>query len=124
MRLKFAFLTGRRGMRLVAVVELVSPGNKDRAEHRQAFVTKCAAYLQEQVNVILVDVVPSRHTNLHRELLQMLARKLQVADNDDLYCVTYHNRKSQEKWHLDFVPYRLTVEESLPTVPLCAGWEI
>src|SRR5262249_45528454 len=41
-------LDEQRGMRLVAVVELVSPGNKDRAEHRQAFVTKCAAYLQEQ----------------------------------------------------------------------------
>src|SRR5262249_50659003 len=47
----------RRGMRLVAVVEMVSPANKDRAEHRHAFVAKCAAYLQEQVGVVVVDVI-------------------------------------------------------------------
>ena len=63
-------------MRLVAVVELVSPGNKDRPEHRQAFVTKCAAYLQEQVNIVMVDVVTTRHANLHRELLATIARVL------------------------------------------------
>jgi hypothetical protein len=41
----------KRGRRLVAAVEIVSPGNKDRPEHRQAFVAKCAALLQEQVSV-------------------------------------------------------------------------
>src|SRR5262245_8103531 len=30
----------RRGRRLVAAVELVSPANKDRPEHRRAFVAK------------------------------------------------------------------------------------
>ena len=39
----------RRGRRLVAAVELVSPANKDRPEHRRAFVAKCAGLLQEQV---------------------------------------------------------------------------
>jgi hypothetical protein len=29
----------------VAAIELVSPDNKDRADTRQAFVAKCAAYL-------------------------------------------------------------------------------
>jgi Protein of unknown function (DUF4058) len=108
----------RRGMRLVAVVELVSPANKDRPEHRQAFVTKCAAYLQEQVNVVLVDVVTTRHANLHRELLTMLAPATSSADDADLYCVTYRNRKSQDKWHLDFLPYTLVLGSPLPTVPL------
>jgi len=32
-----------RGRELVAAVEIVSPGNKDRPENRRAFVTKCAA---------------------------------------------------------------------------------
>ena len=62
-----------RGMRLVAVVELVSPWNKDRPENRHAFATKCAAHLQEQVNVVMVDVVTTRHASLHRELLTMIA---------------------------------------------------
>src|SRR5215467_7237137 len=30
------------GLTLVAVIELVSPGNKDRAAERRAFTTKCA----------------------------------------------------------------------------------
>src|SRR5689334_15540070 len=34
------------GNRLVAVVELVSPSNKDRPEARACFAGKCAAYLQ------------------------------------------------------------------------------
>lgn len=37
----------RRGRRLVAAVEIVSPSNKDRPEHRRAFVVKCAALLLE-----------------------------------------------------------------------------
>src|SRR5438105_15541063 len=32
----------QRGARLVAAIELVSPANKDRPEHRRAFVLKCA----------------------------------------------------------------------------------
>jgi hypothetical protein len=34
------------GPTLVAALELVSPGNKDRSESRRAFAAKCAAYLQ------------------------------------------------------------------------------
>ena len=48
-----------RDQRLVAAIELVSPANKDRPEHRQAFVGKCAALLQNQVSVTIVDVVTS-----------------------------------------------------------------
>jgi hypothetical protein len=107
----------RSGMRLVATIELVSPGNKDRADHRQAFVTKCAAYLQEQVNVVIVDMVTSRHANLHRELLTQLGQTANGGD-DDIYCVAYRNRKEQRKWRLDFWPFALTMASPLPTAPL------
>jgi hypothetical protein len=36
----------RRGTRLVAAVELVSPRNKDRPESRRVFAVKCASYLE------------------------------------------------------------------------------
>jgi hypothetical protein len=49
-----------RARMLVAVIELISPRNKDRAESRKAFATKCAAYLQAGVSVCLVDVVTTR----------------------------------------------------------------
>src|SRR5258708_19188789 len=38
----------KRGRRLVAAIEIVSPANKDRFEHRNAFVGECAALLQIQ----------------------------------------------------------------------------
>src|SRR5205823_393941 len=58
--------------RLVAAVELVSPDNKDRPSHRAAFAAKCAAYLQQGVSVVVVDIVGERRTNLHRPLMEAL----------------------------------------------------
>ena len=55
--------------RLVAVVELVSPGNKDRPESRSAFAAKSAAYLYRGVGLTTLDVVTSRQFNLHNELI-------------------------------------------------------
>ena len=60
------------GPTLVAAVELVSPGNKDRAEARQAFVAKCATYLRTGVGVMVIDIVTSRQANLHNELMSFL----------------------------------------------------
>jgi hypothetical protein len=52
--------TKEGGPTLVGAVELVSPANKDRAAHRDAFVSKCAAYLQQGVGLAIVDVVTER----------------------------------------------------------------
>ena len=106
----------RRGTRLVAVVELVSPANKDRDENRLAFVAKCAGYLQEQVGVVVVDIVTSRHANLHQELLEMFQRASAIST--DLYAVSYRNRKAQGKWRLDLWPFPLAIGTPLPEIPL------
>src|SRR4051812_25337281 len=50
----------KRGRCLVAAVEIVSPANKDRPEHRRIFVAKCAALLQQRVSVAIVDLVTVR----------------------------------------------------------------
>ncbi|QDV39657.1 hypothetical protein [Tautonia plasticadhaerens] len=62
----------RRGRRLVAAVELVSPSNTDRPEHRREFATKCEAMLRQGVCVAIVDVVTTRSANLYGELLSRL----------------------------------------------------
>ncbi|MFO0965814.1 MAG: DUF4058 family protein [Gemmataceae bacterium] len=64
----------KRGRRLVAAIEIVSPANKDRPEHRAAFVAKCASLLQQQVSVAVVDLVTTRHFNLYAELLKMMGQ--------------------------------------------------
>ena len=62
----------KRHCRLVAAVEIVSPANKDRPEHRRAFISKCAGFLQERVSVVIVDVVTMRTQNLYGELLDLI----------------------------------------------------
>ena len=64
----------RRGRRLVAAVEIVSPANKDRPEHRRAFVAKCAALLQDRVCVAIVDLVTTRTSNLYRDLMEFFGQ--------------------------------------------------
>jgi hypothetical protein len=63
-----------RGRRLVAAIELVSPANKDRPEHRSQFVSKCAALLRQDVSLVLVDVVTARNVNLYAELLDLIGQ--------------------------------------------------
>jgi hypothetical protein len=60
------------GPTLAGAIELVSPANKDRAGHRDAFVSKCASYVQSGIGLVLVDVVTERHANLHAALLDRL----------------------------------------------------
>jgi Protein of unknown function (DUF4058) len=108
----------RNGIRLVAAVELVSPGNKDRPESRQAFVAKCAAYLQEQVSIVIIDVVTSRRANLHRELLAQLGHPQANGAEADLYAVAYRDFKEKRKWRLDFLPMALVLGSPLPIMPL------
>jgi hypothetical protein len=38
----------------VGAIELVSPSNKDRPAERDAFVSKCASYLQQGVGLVIV----------------------------------------------------------------------
>ena len=64
----------RRGRRLVAAIELISPANKDRPEHRTQFTSKCAALLRQGVSVVLVDVVTARAVNLYADLLDLIGQ--------------------------------------------------
>jgi hypothetical protein len=111
----------RRGMRLVAVVELVSPGNKDRPEERQAFVAKCAGYLQERIGVVLVDIVTTRRANLHAGLLELFSVAPIDSPLPDLYCVSYRNWNDGPRPRLDLWPFPLAIGSPLPTVPLWLG---
>lgn len=58
--------------RLVAVIELVSPSNKDRPETRHVFTAKCASLLRKGVSVAIIDVVTSRTANLYAEMLELV----------------------------------------------------
>lgn len=50
------------GHRLIALVEIVSPANKDRVDHVKEFAAKAIAALEGGVHVLVVDIFPpGRH---------------------------------------------------------------
>jgi hypothetical protein len=110
----------RGGMRLVAVVELVSPRNKDRPESRAMFAAKCAAYLQRGIGFLVVDIVTERRSNLHNELAELLAwsEPLRLSTDVSLYAVAYRPTRRQEKNEIDLWPALLTIGGPLPVLPL------
>jgi Protein of unknown function (DUF4058) len=57
---------------LVAVIEIVSPANKDRPEKRRAFLGKCGALLRKGVAVSIVDLVTIRQANLYAQLMAFI----------------------------------------------------
>jgi hypothetical protein len=105
------------GPTLAGAIELVSPANKDRAAHRDAFVTKCAAYLQQGVGLVVVDVVTDRRSNLHVELLARLASAA-VAWEAELYATAYRPVVRDGQTSLDIWQEALAVGDALPTMPL------
>jgi hypothetical protein len=111
-----------RGRLLVAAVELVSPANKDRPENRRAFVTKCAALLQQDVCVSIVDLVTTRDFNLYADLLTLLDRSdpAFTPNPPSVYAVTCRGRKGQvgHRSRLETWAYPLVVGQPLPTLPL------
>jgi hypothetical protein len=108
------------GPTLVAAIELVSPGNKDRAEARRAFVVKCAAYLQRGIGLIVVDIVTSRHANLHDDLMTLLghADGFPFPTPTPLYVTAYRPAHRQERNEIDLWREPLALGQALPTLPL------
>jgi hypothetical protein len=105
---------------LVAAVEFVSPANKDRVEHRRAFVTKCAALLQKGVCVAIVDPVTVRRANLYAELLDFI----ECSDPSlpkrppATYAVTCRTHVQKRKPKLQSWAYPMNVGHPLPEIPL------
>ena len=108
------------GLTLVAVIELVSPGNKDRPAERRAFAAKCASYLAQGVSLIVVDVVTNRHANLHNDLMRLMeaAPDLDFPAEVTLYAVAYRPLRRGQREEVDLWLRRLTVGAALPTLPL------
>ena len=104
----------------MAAVEIVSPANKDRPEHRRAFVAKCAALLQERVSVAMVDLVTTRHVNLYRDLLELMGQTDPSLEPEApaLYAAACRATRRDREWLVEAWFHRLTVGQPVPTLPL------
>ena len=114
----------KHGRRLVAAIELVSPANKDRPEHRRAFVGKCASLLQNQVSVMIVDVVTVRANNLYGDLLDFIGQADPALGTEPpaIYAVACRATKREFKpgasWEFEAWLQTLQLGQPLPTLPL------
>ena len=81
-----AIFSHEAGVVLTGAIELVSPANKDRPAHRQAFVSKCETYMQQGISVVIVDVVTGRQANLHEAVLERLGIRTVPSLHSGLIC--------------------------------------
>lgn len=109
-----------RGRALVAAVEIVSPGNKDRPEARRAFAAKCATLVRQGVCVSVVDVVTERYANLYADALEELgsADPALGAEPPEIYAVTVRRREIAGRPKLEAWSYPVQVGGPLPTLPV------
>jgi hypothetical protein len=104
---------------LVAVIELVSPSNKDRLETRNRFVGKCAALLRQGVAVSIVDVVTIRQFNLYAELMASLGQTDPTLIGEPaIYAASCRWLMGERRGRLETWSHVLEVGKPLPTLPL------
>jgi hypothetical protein len=116
-----------RDRTLVAVIELVSPGNKDRPETRNNFVAKCAGLLRAGVSVCIVDLVTEMHFNLYTQLLEFIGqpRADRMSKNPPAtYSAACRWGKRGEKNFLEAWANPLEVGQPLPLLPLWLAEDI
>jgi Protein of unknown function (DUF4058) len=114
------------GARLVAAIELVSPGNKDRDAHRLAFAVKCASYLCRGISLIIIDIVSSRRANLHDEIMRILGHGNTFAMPAEavLYGVAYRPIVRDGQPQIEAWPSPLEIGRPLPVLPLALNAEL
>lgn len=107
-------------MRLAAVIELVSPGNKDRPEARRVYAAKCVAYLERGIGLVSVDIVTSHHFHLHNAIVRLLelGPACSLPEKEYLSVVAYRPARREERNEIDVWPTALAVGNPLPVVPL------
>ena len=105
---------------LVAVIEIVSPANKDRPDKRRAFVGKCAALLRKGVAVSVVDVVTVRHANLYAEVMAFVGHPDPTlgAEPPATYAASCRWVSDERRGRLEAWAHRMAVGEPLPPLPI------
>jgi hypothetical protein len=115
-----------RSRLLVAAIEIVSPANKDRPENRRAFATKCAALVQQDVCVSIVDLVTTRGFNLYADVLAMLDQSDPAFGSEPpgIYAVTCRSLNFGRRSRLETWAYPLTIGQPLPALPIWLSAEL
>lgn len=107
------------GPTLAGAIELVSPRNKDRPAARKAFASKCLAYLQRGVGVVVVDVVTERKANLHDQIARLVGRDAPpFPGKPAVYTTAYRPYRRDKEERVAVWAEALAVGNTLPPMPL------
>ncbi len=109
-----------RGRELVATIEIVSPSNKDRPDHRRLFAGKCATLLKRGVSVTVVDFVTDMDFNLYAEMMALVGRPDPAVGDPPvpIYAVSMRERMVRRRRRLESWFRPLAVGQPLPQLPL------
>jgi hypothetical protein len=107
------------GHRLVAMIEILSPANKDRAESVQEFATKAVSALELSVHLLLVDLFPpGRHDpyGMHGAILALIDEQREPYDlpRDEPLTLASYAAGPRVEAHLEHV----AAGAPLPEMPL------
>lgn len=109
----------REGMRLVAVLEFISPSNKDRPGSRRQFVDKCISYIGSGIGVVLIDTITSRRSNLSNELVVGMGMTAPLLNDCHTYVSSFRpSPRDRNIPRLDMWAYPAEVGQRIPSVPL------
>lgn len=116
----------QRSRTLVAAIAIVSPANKDRDTHRNAFVAKCAALVQQGVAVSIVDLVTVRYFNLYAELMAFIGHNDPTLGDtpSHIYAAACRWGVSGKRTLLQAWSNVLELGQPLPTLPLWLSAEL
>ena len=107
------------GPRYVGAIELVSPGNKDHPDRRTQFLCKIVSYLQAGMGVVVVDLVTTRRSNLHDELVRLLNQPaVAFPAATAMYATSYRPAGTSNRPRVECWTWPLVVGQPLPSVPL------
>jgi hypothetical protein len=111
-----AVYNSEAGPVLIGAIELVSPANKDRASTRDAFVSKCASFVQQGIGLVIADLVTDRKADLHADLLHRLDHGA-APPASDLWAASYRPTAADGSFNLDIWHDPLGIGALLPTLP-------
>jgi hypothetical protein len=109
----------RRKRRLVAAVEIVSPANKGRPEHRNLFVAKCVDLLRKGIALSVVDLVTVRKSNLYADLMAFIGQADSALGEppQPVYAASCRWIKRGDRLRLETWSHALALGQPLPTLP-------
>src|SRR5260370_12850022 len=111
------FYISQAGPVLTGAIELFSPANKDRPASRDAFVFKCASYVQQGIGLIIVDIVTDRRADLHTDLLRRLNDSIPLPNSADLWAASYRPWQEDQQTNMQICHHPLAVGAPLPAIP-------